>query len=203
MADVESFAKNYSFVADAKAFRLSRTAKNQKDFKVEVMDRWKYGKPYAMIVCPIYQLPKSTSQIYHQAITRDVCIFTYSHLSLLVRYAEKLGTRKVQKLLLNIFKSVSELNPSKSAFDYWRAINTTILNCSKETKELWKIEKIASLESIEISKQEALTFFASEREKIMKMSHQEALKELIEINKIDSKINVIQKITDNGLFAII
>lgn len=33
-ADVEAFAKDYSFVADAKAFRISRTAKNQKDFKV-------------------------------------------------------------------------------------------------------------------------------------------------------------------------
>ncbi|MGB6469600.1 MAG: HindIII family type II restriction endonuclease, partial [Candidatus Acidiferrales bacterium] len=32
-ADVEAVAANYSLVADAKAFRLSRTAKNQKDFK--------------------------------------------------------------------------------------------------------------------------------------------------------------------------
>jgi len=53
VADVEGFGKNYSFVADAKAFRLSRTAKNQKDFKVQAMDRWKHGKPYAMVVCPI------------------------------------------------------------------------------------------------------------------------------------------------------
>ena len=37
-ADVEAFAKDYSFVADAKDFRLSRTAKNQKDFKVQAMD---------------------------------------------------------------------------------------------------------------------------------------------------------------------
>ena len=40
-ADVEAFAKQYSFVADAKAFRLSRTAKNQKDFKIQAMDNWK------------------------------------------------------------------------------------------------------------------------------------------------------------------
>jgi type II restriction enzyme len=36
-ADVEAFADDFSFVADAKAFRLSRTAKNQKDFKVQSM----------------------------------------------------------------------------------------------------------------------------------------------------------------------
>ena len=34
VADVECVCDDYSFVADAKAFRLSRTAKNQKDFKV-------------------------------------------------------------------------------------------------------------------------------------------------------------------------
>jgi len=62
-ADVEAFAKEFSLVADAKAFRLSRTAKNQKDFKVQAMHGWKRGKPYAMIVCPIYQLPNSSSQI--------------------------------------------------------------------------------------------------------------------------------------------
>ncbi len=95
-ADVEAFAKDYSFVADAKAFRLSRTAKNQKDFKVQAMHGWKRGKPYAMVVCPIYQLPTSSSQIYQQAISQNVCIFTYSHLSLLLSYSEIEGQAKAQ-----------------------------------------------------------------------------------------------------------
>src|SRR5579863_1461634 len=43
---------NYSFAADAKVFRLSRTAKNQKDFKVNSMNEWKGDAEYAMIVCP-------------------------------------------------------------------------------------------------------------------------------------------------------
>lgn len=62
VADVEVFAKEYTFVADAKVFRLSRTAKNQKDFKVQAMDNWKHGKPYAMLVAPLYQYPSRTSQ---------------------------------------------------------------------------------------------------------------------------------------------
>ncbi len=45
VADVECLTDDYSFVADAKAFRISRTAKNQKDFKVRAMDNWKHGKP--------------------------------------------------------------------------------------------------------------------------------------------------------------
>lgn len=46
-ADVEVFAKTFSFVADAKCFRLSRTAKNSKDFKVTSMDVLEAGQ----VVC--------------------------------------------------------------------------------------------------------------------------------------------------------
>jgi len=183
-------------------FRLSRTAKNQKDFKVQAMDGWKHGKPYAMVVCPIYQLPRSASQIYQQATTRNVCIFTYSHLSLLVAYAQVAGKKESEKLLYKIFKTIEALNPSKSATDYWLAVNKTILDHSEIIKELWKVEKIASAESVEIAKIEALTFLASEREKIMRMSHEQALKELLSMSKIDSKIRIIKSISDNGLFNI-
>lgn len=201
-ADVEAFAKDYSFVADAKAFRLSRTAKNQKDFKVQAMSGWKRGKPYAMVVCPIYQLPTSSSQIYQQATTQNVCVFTYSHLALLLAYSEKKGQAKAQKLLKNIFETVKALNPSKNATDYWLAINKTILSSSKAVEPLWSIEKGVATESIAISKEEALTFLAQEREKIMQMSHKEALKELIKVHKIESRIKTIHAISDNGLFTL-
>jgi type II restriction enzyme len=112
-ADVEVVAKDYSFVADAKAFRLSRTAKNQKDFKVQAMHGWKRGKHYAMVVCPIYQLPTSSSQIYQQATTQNVCVFTYSHLALLLSYSETEGQAKAQQLLTKIFETVKVENPRK------------------------------------------------------------------------------------------
>jgi type II restriction enzyme len=201
-ADVEVFAKNYSFVADAKAFRLSRTAKNQKDFKVQAMDGWKRGKPYAMLVCPIYQLPNSSSQIYQQATTRNVCIFTYSHLALLLAFAVHNGKNKAQTLLETVFNTIPSLNPSKSAIDYWLVINKTILSFSKSIENIWNVEKLAATESISVAKEEALTFLAQEREKIMRMSYQEALKELIKVHKIDSRIKTIQSISDNGLFSI-
>ena len=201
-ADVEIFAKNYSFVADAKSFRLSRTAKNQKDFKVQAMDGWKRGKPFAMVVCPIYQLPNKSSQIYQQATTRNVCIFTYSHLALLLNYSEIESKVKAQELLLKIFKTIPALNPSKNATDYWLPINKTILEFSKKIETLWSIEKTAATQSINIAKEEALTFLAREREKIMQMTHQQALKELIKVHKIESKIKTIEAISDNGLFNV-
>lgn len=202
VADVEGFGKNFNFVADAKAFRLSRTAKNQKDFKVQAMDRWKHGKDYAMVVCPIYQLPTKSSQIYEQAITRNVCVFTYSHLSVLVRYANTFGTDNSENLLHEIFKTIPALNPSKSSIDYWLTINKTMLNFSKSINEIWQEEKIAASESISIAKKEGLIYLASEREKIMGMDHNEALLALIKMSKIENKIKTIKNITDNGLFDI-
>jgi type II restriction enzyme len=201
-ADVEVFAKDYSFVADAKAFRLSRTAKNQKDFKVQAMHGWKRGKPYAMIVCPIYQLPTSSSQIYQQATTQNVCVFTYSHLALLLSYSKKEGQTKAQQLLKKIFETIPALNPSKDATNYWLAINKSILSFSKGIESLWNIEKGVATESITIAKEEALTFLAQEREKIMRMSHKEALEELVKVHKIENKIKTINKISDNGLFTL-
>lgn len=94
------------------------------------------------------------------------------------------------------------MNPSKNAVDYWLAINKTILGYSKIIEDLWKTEKEAATESTEIAKEEGLSYLASEREKIMRMSHDEALKELIKMNKIEGKMKIIRSISDNGLFGI-
>jgi hypothetical protein len=75
----------YSLVADAKAFRLSRTAKNQKDFKVKSLSGWRTDNDYAVLVAPYYQYPRTSSQIYGQALDEDVCLFSWEHLALLLR----------------------------------------------------------------------------------------------------------------------
>ena len=42
-------------------------------------------------------------------------------------------------------------------------------------------------------------YLAQKREKIMRMSHQEALSELVRINRIDNKTQQIKKLSNNGL----
>jgi hypothetical protein len=200
--DVDVYAKDYSFIADAKAFRLSRTAKNQKDFKIQAMQKWKGNKPFAMVVCPIYQLPKNSSQIYHQAIISKVCIFTYSHLSLLLNYSAVEGVENAQLLLKEIFEVIGLQNPAKDAIGYWLAINRLTIGYSKVMENLWQIEKEAIPFAIEQAKKEAIHFLIQERESIMRMTHEEALKGLINAYGIDNKIKTINKISDNGLFIL-
>ncbi len=198
-ADVDAFAKNYSFVADAKTFRLSRTAKNQKDFKVQAMDNWKRGKPYAMVVCPIYQLPTRSSQIYEQASSRNVCIFTYSHLAVLVRYKQVSNEERIESLLHSVFESVKTLTPSKDANAYWYTVNRTMLAFDSKIDEFWRTEKMAAVESIKVAKEQALNYIAKEQEKIMRMTHDQAINELLKANKFESKIDVIKGVSSNDI----
>jgi type II restriction enzyme len=75
---------NYSLVGDAKSFRLSRTAKNAKDFKVASMAEWKGDGDFAVLVCPYYQYPKSRSQIYGQALNSNIILFSWEYFSILL-----------------------------------------------------------------------------------------------------------------------
>lgn len=201
-ADVECITDDYSFVADAKAFRLSRTAKNQKDFKIQAMDNWKHGKPYAMIVCPVYQLPSRTSQIYQQATARSVCIATYTHLAVLVRYAQESTQNKAVELVHEMFRAVEAMVPSKDATSYWQIINRTLLDFDRAIGEIWREEKLASNESILISREEALAFLAAERERIMRLSREAAIKEVLKLTKLNNKIQSIQSVAENRILTL-
>ncbi|HZG52172.1 MAG TPA: HindIII family type II restriction endonuclease [Pyrinomonadaceae bacterium] len=201
VADVECVANDFSFVADAKAFRLSRTAKNQKDFKVQAMDRWKHGKPYAIVVCPVYQLPATKSQIYQQAGAQSVCVGTYSHLTVIVRYALATSQQNAIALMHEIFLTVEAMNPSKSAIDYWQTLNRRMLSFDGLIREIWQEEKEASIEAIQISRNIALTYLSTQRERIMRMSKEEAVAEILKSMNLDNRIRVIQAISDNGILG--
>lgn len=199
VADVECVAETYSFVADAKAFRLSRTAKNQKDFKVQAMDAWKHGKPYALIVCPVYQLPSRASQIYQQAAERSVCIATYTHLAVLARFAELSTKRGAQQVVREIFTTVEAMNPSRDAVSYWQAVNRTLLKSGTKISGIWKEEKLASHEAMHVAKMEALLFLAEARTRIMGMSRNEAITEVLKSSRIANKIKTVQAVTERGI----
>ena len=104
--------------------------------------------------------------------------------------------------MFEIFETIPALNPTKNSVDYWLAVNKTMLSHSKSISELWHDEKLAIKETIEIGKKEALIFLASERERMVNLSHKDALRELLKMSKLDSKIKAIEKINSNNLFDI-
>jgi hypothetical protein len=90
-ADVlaESPIHGYTLVADAKAFRMSRTAKNQKDFKIAALSGWRKDSEYAVLCSPYFQYPSKNSQIYVQAISHNVCLLSWEHLIFLLEHCIK------------------------------------------------------------------------------------------------------------------
>lgn len=86
-ADVfaESKFHGYSLVADAKSFRMSRTAKNQKDFKINSLNNWRGNSEYAILCNPYFQYPKKASQIYSQSMNYNVCLFSWEHFIFLIK----------------------------------------------------------------------------------------------------------------------
>lgn len=193
-ADVQARARDFSLVADAKAFRLSRTAKNQKDFKVQAMDNWRGGLDYAVIVCPIYQLPSRNSQIYQQAIARNVCILSYCHFAVLVGLAMRRGAAVAEATLLEVLRAVSLLNPGKGAVDYWTGVNGALLRSLGNDADLWTLEKTASLEGLSLVKEESLRYLRFELNRLLGLSHQEALDELIRMSGLQSRIDMVERI---------
>ena len=201
-ADVQARGRNYSLVADAKAFRLSRTAKNQKDFKVQAMDGWRQGLDFAAIVCPIYQLPGRTSQIYQQAIARNVCILSYSHLAALVGVGMRRKPQAAEESLHEVLKTISLLHPSKSATDYWTGLNRSFLTSLEHDSDLWTAEKTASFEALGVVKDESLRYLRSERNRLLGLSHEEALAELIRLAGIDSRIAKVERLEHGELLEV-
>lgn len=200
-ADVQASGEGYSLVADAKAFRLSRTAKNQKDFKVQAMSGWRRELDYAVVVCPIYQLPSRTSQIYQQAIAHNVCVLSYSHLAVLVGMATGKGTTTAMKGLERILKSVSLLHPSKNAADYWLGINGALVSSLKDDVTLWSVEKTESLKALGMAKEEALGYLRTERHRLLGLSHKQALDELIHAMGLDSRIRQVECVEHGSLLG--
>lgn len=202
-ADVVSVDKQYGldFVSDAKAFRLSRTAKNQKDFKIAAMDKWKGSRSQAILVCPVYQLPAKSSQIYYQSVQHNVLILTNSHIALLAKYTEKYGRDVSLQLLYRTLEKLKECTQSKSASDYWKVINHSIKH-SLDNGVLWNEENLKINDTINAGKEEGSVFYSKEKERIMSLSHVEAIHELLKTSNVISKIQTVQSVSNTEIFDV-
>lgn len=188
-ADVQANHQNlYSLVGDAKAFRLSRTAKNQKDFKVEALNQWRHGATYACLLAPIYQYPNTTSQIYAQAIRYNVTLLSYTHLAFLIR-----NRNYTPDDLARLWRVGQTLTETQSAGAYWAAVRTVVLELTGRTNEEW--ERAVADARARLCEQagEQVRFWETEKERIAALDQRTAVRELVKALKIDSKITVIRR----------
>jgi len=187
-ADVEAIGDGYSLVGDAKAFRLSRTAKNQKDFKVEALNQWKKSANYACLLGPLYQYPTSNSQIYGQATRYNVTLFSFTHLIFLI----KSGIKKDVDLkkLWNVASSIPQ---GQSATVYWNAVLQVVLELTGKSEDDWKNVVKESQRYLDKQSRKEVAYWEKEIEKIEGYNHKQAVDELIKALKLNSEIKIIEK----------
>lgn len=195
-ADIIAQSKfhKYSLVGDAKSIRLSRTAKNAKDFKVNSMVHWRGDCNYSVLMHPYFQYPRSNSQIYQDALNGNVCLFAWEYLY----------------MMLN--EGIVE-SPTVSLEQYWNqshiiAEETLVSNNKKcflpqQNKNVQELLQISSQKfdnyfsiivgilvdrgNIEIK------YWDGEIARVKSLNREEAISELLKSMKLEGKITTIQQ----------
>jgi hypothetical protein len=187
----------YTLVADSKTFRLSRTAKNQKDFKISTLSKWR-GKEndYAVLVAPYFQYPSVSSQVYSSSLTEEVCLFSWEHILFLLNNNVKENAslnlepiwnapkRIIRDSKISFADSMNNLFPyiNKMVCDRVASLSIDLLN-----NELMQNKKSIINRSItEIS-------YINNRINIIKnYSRQKAINELLKSEKLSQRVKSIQ-----------
>jgi len=184
----------YDFVADAKVFRLSRTAKNQKDFKITSMNQWRGDKDYAMVVCPIYQYPNTQSAIYSQVLDTGVALSSFEHLRFCIENGACESPSTSLRSLFTYPETVSSSvihSERKKAAPVFDALNLAVAQAVGQTPADFLIFKNQCLTTVSNRAKVEKTFWENEVAKIELMTLEEAREALIESRKIEGKIQSI------------
>lgn len=191
---------NYSLVADAKCFRLSRTAKNQKDFKVSNLSDWRGSEnEYAVLVAPYFQYPQSTSQIYSKALENNVCLLSWEHISIMLEQ----NVKETTSLSLESLWNASQMIARDKSLSFANA-----KCCFLPKMDMYVAKKIGMPDSDYgelLNKYKRLIVYRGKTEiaywngcidEIRKYTREKAIEELIRAKKLQEKINVISSYID-------
>lgn len=198
-ADViaQSHYHKYSLVGDAKAFRLSRTARNAKDYKVTSMDKWRGDCDYSVLVCPYFQYPKNNSQIYKEALDGNVSLFSWEYLYILLKEGIKESSSVNICQLWNqseiIGKDTTVSNSKRCFLSEQNSNIAAILRISDA--EFYNYFSDVKEIIVERGKTE-IGYYQQEIERIKGLNREEAIAELLRSMKIDSKIATIRSFID-------
>jgi hypothetical protein len=191
-ADVFGKTQNYTIVGDAKTFRLSRTAKNQKDFKVNALDTWRKGDNYALLLAPLAQFPNTKSQIYSQSIEKNVTLVSYTHFHFLLDFHTNQDLQSLWETGNNLSRITDKLGWQTSSI-YWNAIDKKVCEITGQN-----LEVLAKYKQIEVEKtkeigNEGIAYWKNKIAGFHKLSKEEAIRLLIKSEKIEAKIKTIEK----------
>lgn len=196
--DILSTTKDYKFITDVKSMRLSRTAKNQKDFKIVSLSGWGSVDGYSLLISPLSQYPSRSSEIYQQAVKYSVCLLSYSHICLLLNYKKQFSEYDdTYKVLGFLFSSVSGMVLDRSASNYWSSLHNILFkqNTFQDVsllERLWTSEMDITDSIIDTIKRESIDIIENEMKRLDGLSLQEAIAELKSVLNLDSRRKTVE-----------
>ena len=185
----------YSFAADAKTFRLSRTAKNQKDFKVSALSQWRGNADFALLVCPYFQYPRKESQIYKQALDSNVCLLSWEHLHFLLQNQIQENSNIDLTPIWNTSFQISRKTlhaDIKKRQNFLKADREIFCSAAGLHWEDWKQALCRFQAGLRLRSGQEIKFWEEKITEIRNYSKEQAIEELLNTLKIELKIAVIE-----------
>lgn len=191
----------YTLVADAKTFRLSRTAKNQKDFKISTLSNWRGSEhDFALLVAPYFQYPNTNSQIYSSALDNQVCLLSWEHILFLLNNNAVENDRLSLESIWNA--PIRIARESKIAYADRMNCQFSLINkmvCDRISKSVSDFELQLNSCRIDICNRgkDELIYLNSEKSVIESLTREEAISELLKSKKLAEKISTIENFVNS------
>jgi hypothetical protein len=194
VADLYVDGSGYSMVCDVKAFRLSRTALNPKDYKIEAVDKWRRNQEadYAFLVAPHPQFPKDISRLYDEAIRYNVALLSFAHVEFLLKVTADTDRPIDLRSLWNLVQELD--NPSEvRGSSYWRAVDRVVVRVAGGREEDLAQSKERYEEEFCQQARLQIAFWETRLAQIRSMSREQLVTRLIAAEGIERKIGVIEQ----------
>lgn len=191
----------YTLVADAKTFRLSRTAKNQKDFKIDALSNWRGAEhDFAVLVAPYFQYPNTNSQIYSTALDKKVCLLSWEHILFLLlndtAESEILSLESIWNAPVRIARD------TRIAYDDRMNCQFPLINqmvCTRISKSIDEFNRhlLECKGEIRSRSNHELVYLNREKEAIINLTRSEAISLLLKSKKVEERISTIEKFVNS------
>lgn len=185
----------YTLVADAKTFRLSRTAKNQKDYKISTLSKWRgMENDFAVLVAPYFQYANTASQIYSSSLSDKVCLLSWEHMLFLLNKEvvedSSLSLEQIWSAPTRIERDskIAYADRMNCLFPYINKMVCDRISCGLEDFEK-QLEICKTY--IEARSDDEMLILKTEIKGIQGFTREQAIEELIKSRKLNEKISAI------------
>lgn len=132
---------SHAVVLDAKAFRLSRTALNPKDYKISALSTWRHDADYAALVGPIAGFPQGRSRVYAESVRHEVPLLTFSHLQFLLEQGTEVTPAALGPLWAVGLEVRKVAGAEPDATRYWAVVDQVLCSILGLEIPSWQIAR--------------------------------------------------------------